>query len=127
MIERARQRGIYDQLWTEEITRWLAVNGDRQFDVIAACDTLIYFGDLRQVVPLAAERLRPEGVLVFTVERADACPFHLTDSGRYAHDTSHILDVVAETGLAVHRLDETVIRYEYGEPVVGLVAVLSQS
>src|ERR1700719_1571886 len=42
MIELARARNIYDRLRVAEITRWLCANQDH-FDLIAACDCLIYF------------------------------------------------------------------------------------
>ena len=124
MIQRAHTRGIYDELATDEITHWLSTDTRRQFDVIAACDTLIYFGDLRQVIVPAGRRLRPDGILVFTTERGKQAPFGLTDSGRYAHHRTHVTEVAAEAGLYVHQLDESVLRYEYGEPVIGLVGVL---
>ena len=53
MVELARSRDIYDALHVAEITSWLG-QPKKPFDVIVACDTLIYFGDLRQV--LAARR-----------------------------------------------------------------------
>ena len=124
MIAQAQTRGIYDELATDEITHWLSSGRRRRFDVIAACDTLIYFGDLREVIGPAGQHLGPGGVLVFTTERGNVSPFGLTDSGRYAHHPVHIREVAAEVGLDVERLDEKILRYEYGEPVIGLVAVL---
>lgn len=124
MIDQAHTRGIYDELATDEITHWLSTDTHRQFDVIAACDCLIYFGDLRQVIVPARRRLRRDGVFVFTTERGEQAPFGLTDSGRYAHHRTHVSEVAAAAGLCVHQLEESVLRYEYGEPVVGLVGVL---
>jgi predicted TPR repeat methyltransferase len=123
MIELARARNIYDRLEVAEITRWLAGNGDN-FDLIAACDCLIYFGDLRQVVVPAAKRLAPGGVLAFTVERGDQYPFRLTDTGRYTHNAKHVREVADEAGLCVARLDEAYLRMEYGEEVTGLFVAL---
>ncbi len=126
MIELARARNIYDQLEVAEITRWLGENQE-QFDLIAACDCLIYFGDLRQVVPPAAKRLAPGGVLAFTVERGDQYPFRLTDTGRYTHSAQHVREVAGEAGLHVARLEEAYLRMEYGAEVTGLFAALSHS
>ena len=50
MIVRARARDVYDRLETAEITRWLIDDTSDRFDLVIACDTLIYFGDLAQVV-----------------------------------------------------------------------------
>ena len=123
MITRARARGVYDRLDTAEITRWLTGKTSDRFDLIIACDSLIYFGDLAQVVGPAATRLEPGGLLGFTVERGDTHPFRLSDSGRFTHHRDHVSGVAAAAGLTLLTLGETVVRYEYGEPVTGLVAV----
>ena len=49
MAEKARARAIYDRLEVAELTGWLAQNQD-YYDLIVACDTLIYFGDLEAVM-----------------------------------------------------------------------------
>ena len=123
MIARARARGVYDQLETAEITRWLVRATSDRFDLVIACDTLIYFGDLTQVVAPAAGRLKPGGLLGFTVEKGDTHPFRLSDSGRFAHHRDHVSGVATAAGLALLNLSETVVRYEYGEPVTALIAV----
>jgi predicted TPR repeat methyltransferase len=104
MIDLARARNIYDQLEVAEITAWLQRSQER-FDLIVACDCLIYFGDLRQVALPAAKLLNAGGLFAFTLERGDRHPFHLTDSGRYAHHPDHVREVAAEAGLAVTRLE----------------------
>ena len=126
MIELARKRNVYDQLEVSEITRWLCASQDH-FDLIAACDCLIYFGDLRQVVVPAAKRLKRDGVFAFSLERGDQYPLRLTDSGRYAHHAQHVREVAAEAGLHVARLEEAFLRMEYGEEVTGLFVALTQS
>ena len=60
MVVRTRARRQYDVLETAEITAWLAREPTERFDVIVACDTLIYFWDLAQVIEPAG---RHRGVL----------------------------------------------------------------
>lgn len=90
-----------------------------------ARDTLIYFGDLRQVIPAAVRHLAPGGFLGFTVEKGDRDPHGLTDSGRFNHHRNHLVAVAAEAGCEVVSQTEEVLRSEYGEPVVGWVTVLT--
>ncbi len=124
MAKRAKKTKLYDAVEVAEITEWLTRSGARDFDLIAACDTFIYFGDLRQVLRPAAARLRRGGTLAFTVERGDAEPFRLTDSGRYVHAESHIREAAAGSGFDVVSIENPVLRYEYGDAVGGLVVVL---
>jgi len=124
MVALAQAAAVYDELAVGEITAWLASRHGAEFDLIAACDSLIYFGDLRQVVVPAVRLLRPGGLLAFTLERGETQPFLLTDSGRYCHTAAHVKEVAEEAGFSNVTISESFLRYEYGEPVTGLVAVL---
>ncbi len=126
MIEHARERGIYDQLEVAEITEWLDQT-ESQFDLIVACDCLVYFGDLQPVAVLAARRLKPGGCFAFTTERGEKFPFHLTDSGRYTHHPDHVRAIAASAGLTIVRLEEGFLRTERGVEVTGLLALLRKS
>jgi predicted TPR repeat methyltransferase len=126
MIALARARGIYDRLEIAEITDWLG-QGQTLFDLIISCDCLIYFGDLGRIVRAAASRLKPGGFFAMSMERGDRHPFHLTDTGRYTHHPDHVREVAAQAGLAVARMDESFLRMEYGEEVMGLYAVLGRA
>ena len=125
MVELARARDLYDRLEVAEITNWLE-RAEERFDLIVACDSLIYFGNLRQVIAAAAKRLNRDGVLALTLERGDRYPFHLTDSGRYAHHPNHVGEVSLEAGLSVARLEDGYLRMEYGAEVTGLFAALKK-
>ena len=124
MVKRAKKTGCYDALEVAEITEWLSRSRAREFDLIAAGDTFIYFGDLRQVLVPAAARLRAGGRVAFTVERDEGSGFRLTDSGRYVHSEAHIHDAARDAGLLIESIDSAVLRYEYGEAVQALVAVM---
>jgi predicted TPR repeat methyltransferase len=91
---------------------------------VLSADTLVYFGDLEP--PLAAARggLRPDGLLVFTVEAcADEVnrPWELLPHGRYAHTRSYVEAVLASAGLALLGIAREVLRFEAGDPVNGWV------
>ena len=133
MTAAARKRNLYDKLDVAEITTWLqsaAQNDNRhaasQYDLIVACDTLIYFGDLAQVVSPAAALLNDGGAIAFSVERAAQAPYVLTDSGRYAHHADHIEQVAKSAGLSMSYHQESFLRTEYGEDVVGHIVVMRE-
>jgi len=125
MVEVAQTSGIYDELVTAEITAWLAANQE-QFDLVVTCDTLIYFGDLRQIFISAAQHLRPGGWFAFTVEKGDTPPFKLADTGRYCHTEQHVREAAEAAGLVVLSLEEEFLRNEYGRAVTGLIVLLQR-
>ena len=123
MIEKARERGIYDRLEVAEIVDWLS-RTQEPFDLIVACDTFIYFGDLSQVIAPASRLLKPDGLIVFSVEHGTRPPYQLTDSGRYVHHIEHIEEVARSLGLqSRHR--EAFLRMEYGKEVIALYVAMT--
>jgi len=125
MIERARERGIYDRLEISEINTWLA-SAQASFDLIVACDTLVYFGDLTHVGKLAAKALKTGGHFAFTVERGETYPHRLTDSGRYSHHPDHIRAIAQAAGLDAVSIKEGFLRMEGGQEVIGWIALLKK-
>ncbi len=123
MLALAREREIYDRLENAEISAWLE-RCDNTFDLILACDSLIYFGDLRPVIHPVAALLRPGGHFVFSLERGDQAPFKLHDNGRYSHHPETIGEIAAVAGLDVAHMEQGYLRMEYGAPVTGLFIAL---
>lgn len=60
MIEKARARGIYNDLMVGDLESALAAPGPA-YDLILAADTLVYLGDLACVFEGVRKRLAPEG------------------------------------------------------------------
>lgn len=124
MIAIAHERNVYDQLHVAEITEYLT-SCDETFDVIFACDALIYFGDLSQVIAPALKILNPDGVIAFSVEAAAEPPWSLTDSGRYVHHLQHVTEVAERLQLtATYR--EAFLRMEYGKEVMALYVTMTR-
>ena len=71
-------------------------------------------------------RLVPGGLFAMSMERGDRDPYFLTDTGRYTHHPDHVRDVAAKAGLAVAHINESFLRMEYGEEVMGLYAILQK-
>lgn len=125
MLELARGRNLYDTLEVAEISAWLR-EATSSFDLIVACDSLIYFGDLRPVLLPAALRLNPGGLLVFTLEQGTDFPFRLHDNGRYTHEPGYVLQIADATGLRLLHLEAVYLRMEYGQAVTGLLVALAR-
>jgi len=124
MLEKARARG-YDRLVVAELGSFLS-SAPEAFDLVASSDTLVYFGDLREVLAAARCALRPGGRLVFTLEHAtkeqDAPEgYRLQPHGRYVHTQSYARASLAAAGFEVAEITEVQLRREGDRYVEGLV------
>ncbi|WP_298370042.1 methyltransferase domain-containing protein [Azospirillum sp.] len=126
MLAQARARALYDALDEEELVAYLTAR-PAAFDLIVAADVLCYFGELSGAFAAARAALRPGGRLVFSVERlaeADAAaPYQVATHGRYAHREDYARAALAAAGLSVTAITPDTLRFESGEPVIGLVMV----
>ena len=120
MLARARERNVYDELITGELTAYL-LDSPGSFDVIVSADTLCYFGPLEGVATAAASALRPGGGVVFTVEElAGEAEYAISPTGRYRHARGYVERMLADAGLQSEVVPAE-LRLESGEPVAGLV------
>lgn len=122
MIEKARQRGIYDELMTAEIAEFLQ-GCDAAFDLAVAADVLVYVGDLAPVFSGAAKALRPGGLLAFSVEARSGDGFGLDRTRRYSHSAAYLAEQAAKFGFVERVLQTDVVRTERNQEVPGYFAV----
>jgi predicted TPR repeat methyltransferase len=122
MVHLADKRNLYDELLVDELTAYLRAHASA-FDLVVSADTLIYFGDLGEVLPAAAGALVSGGILAFTVERvsvADAPSGHcIRPSGRYGHTREYLAATLGAAGFRDLALQEVELRKEAGEWVQG--------
>lgn len=126
MIEKARVRGGYDELEVAELTGYLQTHPDA-YDIVFSADTLVYFGELQDVLDAAGSALRPNGWLAFTVEAAEgenAC-VNLSPSGRYQHTRGYLERTLSCAAFSRVTIAADTLRKENGQPVMGWV-VLAQ-
>jgi predicted TPR repeat methyltransferase len=126
MVEKARTRGVYDRLAVSEAVAALRQEMDA-WDLIVAADVLVYLGDLGPVFTAAAAALRPGGLFAATAERFDGDGFVLGPARRYAHAERYIRDQAAAADLSVAVMEPRSPRREKGQPVPGLLFILSKA
>jgi predicted TPR repeat methyltransferase len=122
MLAHAKEKNVYDALTKAELTEYLRGSAGA-FDLIVSADTLVYFGDLEHVLRAAARALRPNGLLVFTLEQmitAADVDYQLELHGRYSHATDYVERLLTSAGLQPE-IAHAELRMEAGVPVAGLV------
>lgn len=125
MIAQAKALGLYDHLHIAEAVAFLATAPAGRFDLLIACDSLVYIGDLAPLLQAAARALRDRGLFVFSLEKGDAPGFALQASGRFTHHGDYLAALV-EDRFCIREAGEAVMRREYGAPVVEWVYVLEK-
>jgi predicted TPR repeat methyltransferase len=123
MLACAKDKNVYQALIKAELTEYLRDNLEA-FDLIVSADALVYFGDLKGVIAAVAGSLRPNGLFVFTLERAvggsAGVNYRLEPHGRYSHAQSYVEQLFDPFGLQP-TIVQAELRMEAGAPVPGLV------
>ncbi len=123
MVEKARQRGGYDDLRVGEIVAFLH-GREAAYDLALAADVLSYFGDLKPFLAALRTALRPDGIFVGTVEKGLGGRYQAAKTGRYQHGEAYLRKRANEAGFALLELKEIVLRQEENHPVEGYVFAL---
>ncbi|GAA0545617.1 putative TPR repeat methyltransferase [Rhizomicrobium palustre] len=124
MIEKARARGVYDDLMVSDIESGL---GEAAYDLVLAADTLVYIGDLETTFAAVAEALRSEGYFLFTTEAKEGEGFELGPKRRWRHSEAYLKEMAARHGFSVAGLMQCVPRQEAHVPVPGFAVALVRS
>ena len=129
MLAHAKGKNVYHTLMKAELTEYLRDNSEA-FDLIVSADTLVYFGDLEGAIAACAGALRPNGLLVFTLEHAvggsAGVDYRLEPHGRYSHARAYVEQLLACSGLHA-KIIQAELRMEAGAPVPGLVIRAAKS
>jgi predicted TPR repeat methyltransferase len=125
MIDKARARGIYDDLRVADLENALAASGSR-YDLILAADTLVYLGDLSLVFEAAHSHISPGGYFLFTVEEAQGTGFELGPKRRWRHSEAYLRELAGRVGFQVAGLVAAAPRREANQPVEGFAVALTR-
>lgn len=126
MLALAEAKGVYASLHRSELTAWLAGEGGgataERFDLVTALDVFVYVGDLHRIFSLAASRLEPGGLLVFSVERAES-GVEATEKRRFRHGRDHLLAAARASGLTELGVVDAPLRLEESGAAGGLMGI----
>ncbi|MGP9818572.1 methyltransferase domain-containing protein [Salinarimonas sp. NSM] len=130
MVEKAREKGLYDALAVAELTAWLDAAPAGGADLILAADVLVYVGDPVHVLAAARGALAPGGLFAFTAQALDEAiageGWAIGADARFAHGARFLRERATGAGLRVLRLEPVVTRRDAGRPVPGHLVVLTR-
>ncbi|NOU13269.1 MAG: tetratricopeptide repeat protein [Methylococcaceae bacterium] len=130
MLERANARGVYDELIEAELTAFYS-QANAEYDAMTCVDTLCYFGDLTEVISASVNSLKPKGYFLFTLEKLEEDGaekvFRLNLHGRYSHTEAYVRKTLTNAGFQILRIENSVLRKEGREQVLGLVVTAQLS
>ena len=128
MIDRARDRDIYDELIVGDLLEYLEEVHAGRFNLIVATDVFIYVGNLLPVFREASRILQPGASFAFSLEAAadENKEFVLGAAGRYQHSQAYIERLCAEYNLEISQFSETTIRKEKSQPIAGYIYLLKK-
>lgn len=100
MLERAREKHIYDDLQQADLLEALSDFAPQSIDVFIAADVLGYIGVLKPIFEKIALALKPEGYWVFTIETGSN-PVALSENIRFTHSDEYIHELCEDFGLTI--------------------------
>jgi len=126
MIERAREREIYDELRVADACE--ALRSEKEtIDLAIAADLVVYLGDLSPFLAAVRGALIPGGRLLMNAEIGPgSAPYVLRPGGRFAHAPAYVERAAAASGLDVESREEFTARVEDGRPVACRLYVLAR-
>lgn len=116
MLGIAAEKGIYTDLYNQDIEEFLQTNR-HEFNYITAADVFCYFGDLEKII----KAVYPVPI-IFSIESDENCDkYFLQPNGRYKHNPQYVKQILQEAGYTTIKETSLVLRKENGEDVQGMI------
>jgi len=126
MLEKARQRGLYNALYCREIVEFLT-HSVSSYNLMIAADVLVYFGDLQTLFEAVHAKLDDAGIFAFSVEASQETEWQLQRSQRYAHSENYLRSIAKQVGFELLTLNAHHGRREQEQSVSSLIVVLRKT
>jgi len=123
MIDRARERGVYDNLRVGDVVALLEADQGR-YDLLICADVFPYIGNVQPLLTAVSSHARDGALFAFSTELETEADFVLRPSGRYAHSQQYLRSVSDEHGFSVMTMRTENLRKQKGEWIPGDLVVL---
>lgn len=117
MLQKAKQRGIYDELKNEDLVAALQRRGE-PYNLAIAADVLPYLGEIQPLFSACRSALRRGGHFAFSAEINESeQPYTLLRCGRFAHGRGYLDRLAKRERFLVKYYDQIVGRREKGRAI----------
>ena len=129
MIDRCKERGIYDELIVGDLVDYLVEVKPGRFDLIVATDVFVYLGDLLPVFSQVSRILQSGHWFAFSLETSQegSESFLLGASGRYQHSQAYIERLCTDFNFEINRFTQATIRKQNNQPIAGYIYLLKKT
>lgn len=126
MLNQADTKGIYKQLFLDDIMNFLQ-NNNELYHAIVAGDVLTYMGELKPLFNQLINAVKFGGFLCFSISKNtfNQDNYYLTPSGRFVHSLAYVKRILKYCGFEVLSAQEQVLRNEGVKGVEGYI-ILAQ-
>ena len=111
MVAVAAAKEVYDTLVTADVVQFL-LQGNTQYDLFVAADLLTYMADLEPLFKAVSQKILPESQFIFSTEHGDDPGWQVRSTGRFAHHSDYIAEVVRKCGGEIVCTQEADLRRE---------------
>jgi predicted TPR repeat methyltransferase len=125
MLEKAREKKIYDDLLLGDLCEQLEQLSDLN-DLFIAADVMVYIGNLEPLFNAVSSKARPGAYFAFSVESQQKQDFVLQPTGRYAHASAYISKLASGSGFRVIAQEQAGIRKEGDDWIPGEIYILQK-
>lgn len=123
MIEKARERNVYDALHTGEIISTLMEEQDH-YDLFICADVFPYIGDIQALFSALRSHAETGALFAFSTESHTGTEYVLRPTGRYAHSRDYLQKAAADHGFSVMTMRSENLRKQKGQWIPGDLVVL---
>lgn len=118
MIEKAREKDIYDYLEVTDLSEYL-YKSEITYDLVLSADVLVYIGKLDELFMQISSHVEKSGFFIFSVELLDEGEYKIMKSGRYRHSHKYIRTLASNCGFEIITYKEANLRKESASWILG--------
>ena len=124
MLELAQKKNIYTDLKNLPLEHAITIFSN--IDIIIAAESLVYFGELKEIFTNCYNALKLGGIFAFTLENTNHYPYILQRSARFAHSKEYIVKTARNNHFTILQANKIILRKHCNTNINGYIFVLQK-